>query len=116
MRSEVRCEARKRSRPGEETGIGTCFRITSGTDGKPSTPKNVPIPHRPVNAYVRRRRVSVRKHPLLVLEFGIHHERGFQVQLLDPRVIEFQVDLRVLSIQVVGAQGRIGGHFHVQVV
>jgi hypothetical protein len=42
-----------RSRVGEETGIGPCFRPTSGIGGKPSTPKNAPIPHRPVNAYGR---------------------------------------------------------------
>ena len=41
----------KRSRVGEETGIGPCFRTMSGPDRKPSTPKNAPIPHRPVNAY-----------------------------------------------------------------
>ena len=41
----------KRSRVGEEKGIGPCFRRTSGPDGKPSKPKNGPIPDRPVNAY-----------------------------------------------------------------
>ena len=42
---------RKRSRAGEETGIGPCFRTVSGPDGIPSTPKNAPIPHHPANAY-----------------------------------------------------------------
>ena len=35
---------RKRSRVGEETGIGPCFRSMSGPEGEASTPKNTPIP------------------------------------------------------------------------
>jgi hypothetical protein len=42
--------SRMRSRVGEETGIGSCLRTTSGPDGRPSTPKNAPIPNRPVSA------------------------------------------------------------------
>jgi hypothetical protein len=53
-RHRVRGAESMRSRVGEDTGIGPCFRATSGPDGKPPTPKNAPIPLRPVNAYALR--------------------------------------------------------------
>jgi hypothetical protein len=44
----------RRSRVGEETGIGPCFRVMSGPGGQQSTPRNAPIPYRPVTTYEMR--------------------------------------------------------------